>query len=393
MKLLYVYSKSTNSQDILWGFIELGMEIVANDRDNDPYAFGEALELETAGIINMIKKEKCDGVLSWNYHSSASIACEKMGVPYIAWLYDSPLLHVYSSTIYNNCNYIFSFDKKQYSELSSMGVKCYYLPLAVNTTRLGALEITDEEIKKYSEEVSFVGRLYTKNLYNEAMPVLSKDMITRHIAVLEKQYGNWKENYLYENITDEDLDILQKLAPIQDIENYELISKRNLYIGLIIARKMAEYERVRILNELAKNFSVTLYDSDDDTSSLVGVTCKPNVQYEEECPKVYFSSKINLNMTLRSIETGLPLRVFDIMGVGGFLMSNYQKEFEELFVPEKEVVLYSSMDELIDKTRFYLTHERERLIIAMNGYKRTLAEHTMKHRAAAILKTVYGLDV
>lgn len=58
MKLLYVYSKSTNSQDILWGFIELGMEIVANDRDNDPYAFGEALELETAGIINMIKKEK-----------------------------------------------------------------------------------------------------------------------------------------------------------------------------------------------------------------------------------------------------------------------------------------------------------------------------------------------
>lgn len=95
-------------------------------------------------------------------------------------------------------------------------------------------------------------------------------------------------------------------------------------------------------------------------------------------------------MTLRSIQTGLPLRVFDIMGVGGFLMSNYQQEFEELYTPDKDVVLYSSIDELIDKTKFYLAHERERLTIAMNGYKRTISEHTMKIRAVQMLNTVFG---
>lgn len=393
MKLLYCYSADNKVQDILWGFVELGIEIVVNSKCNDPYVTDGALEQDAIEIENIVKKENCDGVLSWNYYPSVSIACERMGIPYIAWLYDSPLVHVYSKTILNSCNYIFAFDRTQYNELLSLGVNCYYLPLAVNTTRLGAMEITDEEIQKYSEDVSFVGRLYTRNLYNEAIPFLSEDVISRHMAIFEKQYGDWNKNYLYSDITDEDLNMLQRVAPIKGIENYELISKRNLYIGLIIARKMAEYERYRILNELAKYFPVTLYDSEEDTSTLVNVTCKPNVAYEKECPKVYFSSKINLNMTLRSIETGLPLRVFDIMGVGGFLMSNYQKEFEELYVPDKEVVLYSSMDELIDKTRFYLTHERERLIIAMNGYKRTIAEHTMKHRAATILKTVYGLDV
>lgn len=393
MKLLYCYSEINQAQDILWGFVELGIEIVTNSRGNNAFAVGAELESDAKEIERLVRQNKCNGVLSWNYYPAASMACERVGVPYISWLFDSPLIHVYSDTMLNNCNYIFAFDRMQYQDIRSKGGNCYYLPLAVNATRLGAMEITDKEIQKYSEEISFVGSLYTKNPYNDALPLLDEESIAKHIAVFAKQYGNWKDNYLYRDITDEDVEVMQKAAPLNGIEDYRYASKHNIYVGFLLARKMAEYERGRMLNELAEYFSVTLYNSQDDRSMLKNVICKPKVDYEKETPKVYFSSKINLNMTLRSIETGLPLRVFDIMGVGGFLMSNYQKEFEELYVPDKEVVLYSSMDELIDKTRFYLTHERERFIIAMNGYKRTLAEHTMKHRAAAILKTVYGLDV
>lgn len=393
MKLLYCYSKDNQAQDILWGFIELGIEMTANTKSNDAFVTGEALNYDAEQIEKLIRQEKCEGVLSWNYYPAASIACERVGVPYIAWLFDSPLIHVYSDTMTNSCNYIFAFDKMQYQDIRSKGGNCYYLPLAVNATRLGAMEITDEEIAKYSESISFVGSLYTKNMYNSAIPFFTKESVTKHQELFAKQYGNWKDNYLYTDITDEDIDMMEKAAPLKGIESYSFADRQNIYVGFLLARKMAEYERVRMLNELAQYFSVTLYNSSDDKSMLNGVICKPKVNYEKETPKVYFSSKINLNMTLRSIETGLPLRVFDIMGVGGFLMSNYQKEFEELYEPEKDVVLYSSMDELIDKARFYLTHERERLTIAMNGYKRTISEHTMKHRAATILKIVYGVSV
>ncbi len=47
--------------------------------------------------------------------------------------------------------------------------------------------------------------------------------------------------------------------------------------------------------------------------------------------KVFYSSKININMTLRSIESGVPLRIIDIMSIGGFVMSNNQEEIPELF--------------------------------------------------------------
>ena len=44
-------------------------------------------------------------------------------------------------------------------------------------------------------------------------------------------------------------------------------------------------------------------------------------------PLVFQNSKINLNITLRSIKNGIPLRAIDIMGAGGFLLTNYQNDF------------------------------------------------------------------
>ena len=391
MKLLYCYGANSKMQDILWGFIELGVEIVMLEKEVDEYATDEKLELDIARIENKAKVDKCDGILSWNYIPAASVVGERLGIPYISWIYDSPLIHVYSKTMHNSCNHIFVFDKVLCKDIKDKGGNIYYLPLAANTTRLGAMNITDEQIKHFSEDVSFVGSLYNRNPYNDIAHKLSEQSKKKHEDVFCKQYGNWKENLLNTCISDEDMDELERISPIAGIEQYPYISKRSIYLGFILARKMAEYERTRILNTIGEKHRIVLYNSKDDKSELKNIICKPSVEYEYETPIVYFSSKINLNMTLRSIESGLPLRVFDVLGVGGFLLSNYQKEFEDLFVPDKEVVLYSSVDEMMDKIEYYLNHERERLTIAMNGYKRIVSEHNMKRRAATILKTVFNL--
>ena len=390
MKLLYCYMEKSKLQDIVWGFLECGIEIVMHDEGSKLCSEGEELEREVSLIEQKVKSEKCDGVVSWNYFHGVSVACERLGIPYISWLFDSPEMSVYSHSMNNNCNHMFIFDKTFYKQVKELGAKCYYLPLAVNSTRLGAMNITDEQINHFSEEVSFVGSLYTKNAYNYGKYRFTKELLENHEKLFGKQYGTWKDNYLYTDVSDEDVAMMEKCVRIDKRELYPYMSDYDIYVGIILARKMAEYERAPILNELARHFKVTLYNSEDDHSKLENIICKPESNYELETPIIYFSSKINLNITLRSIRTGLPLRVFDIMGVGGFLMSNYQQEFEELYTPGKDVVLYSSMDELIDKTKFYLTHERERLTIAMNGYKRTISEHTMKIRAAQMLNTVFG---
>ena len=55
----------------------------------------------------------------------------------------------------------------------------------------------------------------------------------------------------------------------------------------------------------------------------------------KEMPKVFRQSKINLNLSTRSIKTGIPQRVWDILGAGGFLITNYQNELNKYFEIEK----------------------------------------------------------
>lgn len=115
---------------------------------------------------------------------------------------------------------------------------------------------------------------------------------------------------------------------------------------------------------------------------------KPAVSYESDMNKVFYLSKININQTIRSIETGLPLRIFDIMGSGGFLLTNYQEELEDYFKIDEDLAVYRSFDELEDKCQYYLTHERERLQILINGYQKVCQNHTYRHRVEQILKFI-----
>ncbi|MCR4806605.1 MAG: DUF3880 domain-containing protein [Lachnospiraceae bacterium] len=102
-------------------------------------------------------------------------------------------------------------------------------------------------------------------------------------------------------------------------------------------------------------------------SGKPGLYVHPGVNTLTEMPKIFNLSRINLNMTMRPIEKGLPLRCFDILGCGGFLMTNYQEELDDMFVIGRDLEAYSSLEELIDKCAYYLTHEEERAAIARRG--------------------------
>ena len=66
----------------------------------------------------------------------------------------------------------------------------------------------------------------------------------------------------------------------------------------------------------------------------------------------------------------------DIMGAGGFLLSNYQPELAEYFVDGKEMVMYTGRQDLLDKVTYYLNNDEERISIAINGQKKIDKEYS-----------------
>lgn len=69
-------------------------------------------------------------------------------------------------------------------------------------------------------------------------------------------------------------------------------------------------------------------------------------------------------------------------------MTNYQPELIEYFTIGEDLETYTSIDELIDKCAYYLSHEDERRQIAHNGYKKVKEHHTYQKRLLKMLELI-----
>ena len=80
-------------------------------------------------------------------------------------------------------------------------------------------------------------------------------------------------------------------------------------------------------------------------------------------------------------------RVFEVPACGGFLLTGRSDEdMNQYYVPGKEVVVFENKADLLEKCKYYLSHEAERKAIAQAGYARTLKDHTYEQRFKEIFK-------
>ncbi len=328
-----------------------------------------------------------DLVFSLNYYAVIGTICNNLGIPYASWTLDSPLLSLQHSSIFFPQNYIFLFDYKEYTVLRQKGVPhAYYLPLA--GIQLDATyELTVEPSFDY--EISFVGTLYDKNRYDEMCRHLPDYLCGYMDAALEAQRNVSGGNLLSEMLNDEILTALSQYATVCNGTS-SLEELRMHFATSVLSYKSAADARIEALNALALTHDVHLFTTSKG-EQLHKVHIHPAAQYHTEMPYIFHHSKINLNLTIPNIENGIPLRTFDILASGGFLLTDYRQEVCKQFENGKELVVFDGIKDLINKTEYYLTHPEERIQIARNGQKKVQQLHQYKNRLTEILHTIFNL--
>jgi spore maturation protein CgeB len=207
-------------------------------------------------------------------------------------------------------------------------------------------------------------------------------------AIMKAQLKVYGYYFLDKLLPPSIIEELQKSVPLEpNRDGVETI--QYLYSEYFLSRKMACTERHELLGKLSDDFSVKLF-THNPTPELPKVTNQGPIDYYIDMPSVFGSSKINLNITLRSIKSGIPLRCMDIMGTGGFLLSNFQSDFYDIFVPGEDCVLYESQEDCVEKCRYYLAHDAEREQIAANGLGKIRSEHTYEIRLNEMFDIVFN---
>lgn len=99
----------------------------------------------------------------------------------------------------------------------------------------------------------------------------------------------------------------------------------------------------------------------------------------QEVPSIYFSSKICLDMShFSGIQGYTSNRCWIISACGGFALSEYWPGCEEFYPPGTRV-WFKTIDEAIEKIRYYLSHDDEREKIRLAGIKNA-KNHTYDKR-------------
>ncbi|WP_029232822.1 glycosyltransferase [Butyrivibrio sp. VCB2006] len=378
------FLEEMSANDMLWALLQtrhdveimsLGISIYRNTPE------------DVDKIYHFITNHHIDIVFSFDFCPAISAACEKCSVKYASWIYDAPQEALFDEQVLNSCNYVFSFDKNQVKETSEFGCpNVFYQPLAANTTRMAMLKTEADDVARFFCEVSFIGSLYSDDLYRNVFDRVCSNTHKELDRIIEGSMGIWDgHDHISGKLSDSSREEL--LSLLCSSPNPLAKANPDTYINAIfISRYLTNFERTEILRRISKH-DLHFYTRESNVS-IENVTPLPALDYASELPKAYALSKINLNITLHTITSGIPLRVFDIMGSGGFMLTNYQPEIDDLFVIGKDLDVFRNIDELEEKIQYYLDHDDLRRQIAQNGQLKIKKSHSYETSMNAMLNAL-----
>lgn len=391
MNILFYRYGSICEPDIIASFKHLGFNITEDTREvyNKQLLPSDCIK----GLNELLKQDTYSFIFSINFFPSVSDVCNIWDIPYLCLIVDSPVLELFSTSLANPCNKVFLFDRQLYNDFHHINPDgIFHIPLATNVrdNYATATMASAADRARFSSDISFIGSLYSeKCLYNQI--TLPEKMRGYVDGLIEAQLLVYGYNFIEECVTPELIEAFCKVRPeLINFPDSMKVDTKAVIAQHIISVKVAEQERLRYLKALSEHFNVDLYTG-SDTYSMPLIHNRGFAKTNTEMPIIFHQSKINLNLTAKSIRSGLSLRIFDVLGCEGFLITNYQAELPEHFNIGEDLEAYTSLDDLMGKCEYYLSHDKERREIAHNGFEKVKKYHTYDIRLTQMLEIAFGL--
>lgn len=388
MKLLFYRYGSICEPFVLSALAELEVEVTElsseiTDKDQKP-------STTVHFVSQALLAGHYDLVFSINFFPAVSDVCNIFHIPYAGWTVDSPVMELYSKSITNAYNYLFLFDRCQYEEIAPLNPgHVFYLPLASDPDFMQSVIQKSTDTHKFRSDISFVGSLYTEKCAYDRLknpPEYLDGYLNGLMAAQQQIYGYYFiDEVLPQQVVD---DFKSHLPGFYAPQDAPYLTDKTIVSQLYIGTKISALERVRLAELLASHFSFDIYTA-SSTSSIPGIHNRGLAKTLTEMPLIFHESTINLNITSKPIRSGIPLRIWDILSCGGFLITNYQTEIPEYFTPGEDIEVYESDADLLDKCAYYLDHPNRAKEIAENGLTLVTGRHTYKHRMEQLLLTVF----
>jgi len=302
-------------------------------------------------------------------------------IPYVSLFFDDPFISfpIYSQYRDSPFYHITVFDRVYLDRLLSLGFKkVHHLPIGVDPSIFKKMELDKASYERYHTRLSFVGHIFPKEEFEEERiswnPFLNK-IIDETVKIKMRNFHLPVPAILSE--------IIKTIGGKgqKTLEDF-LQTRSSSYFLCQIYKEIDSLYRKELINALP--IPIDLYGGEGFISDKTRM--RGGIDYENELPRLYSATEINLNITTSQSITSPTQRVFDVSACGGFVLTDYRPGIEEWYRLGEEIICYHTPEELRDLINYYLDHPEERQAIAERAYLRTIREHTYKERMKQVIK-------
>ncbi len=310
---------------------------------------------------------------------------ERLELPLASWFVDNPhlVLSLYDRLV-SPWATLFTWDEDNISSLKALGFEhVFYLPLAADCFRFSPEKTC---AKSLQARISFVGNSMRGK-------VAGRLRATRPHGCLFSRYKELANGFMQAD----DVSVREYFTQFADVQaafdSLENMERQLAYETLITWQATLEYRLSCVKGILPLK---PLIVGDRGWKRLLGDEnwrYHAELNYYDDLPHFYRGSVVNFNCTSMQMKGAVNQRVFDVPASGSFLLTDYRRQLEDLFEPDKEVICFRSPQEACELADFYLHHDGARQKIVDAALKRVRSTHRYGQRLQKICQTmrqIYG---
>ena len=303
-------------------------------------------------------------------HEAIDIICNNRFMQY-AWAVENGLMA--KST--DHCEgFIRSLPKEWLDAVFQAQVIKFKPDVIVN---LGMASVTSDTLKKIKPGVPLIIGQHASPITPSMQDLSAYDLIVSSLPNLVEYFRDQGKQSTYFRLGFE-TEILKNIAPVKE---------KSVDLAFVGGFSTHHLGGAKLFDYLAEQgFSMALYGYGQESLSQKAASFFRGPLFGLGMYDLYASSKIVINRHIDvSGEYANNMRLYEGTGTGALMLTEAKKNLDTLFSPGTEVVAYNSIEECAELARYYLSHDKERSQIALNGQQRTLSEHTYYHRMSDLL--------
>lgn len=314
-----------------------------------------------------------------NYTEGLGDFATQHNVPLLCWEIDPTDGELRPLTSGADHLHIFTYRRANVETFRAAGFsQVEYLPIAADPETRRPLPLTEDDRSKFGSKVSFVG----SSLVQERESYERKYyLLVEHFRVGTPE---WAQSLLAAALTEQAQDWSVYRVPSSFDELAPQLPPHIRKTLGHCAGEIASAQRRREYISRLLPVGIKVW-GDPGWAVAAGEAYRGPAGHFGDLNRIYCGSTVNLDVN-RLYQTDIvPMRIFDVLATGSFVLAEYSPTLEELFEVGVEVDCYRTADEMEQKVRHYLAHPDRAAAIASRGRSAVLERHTVRQRVRHML--------